>query len=342
MNHLRNTGIYIILLLSAAGTLYSQKLPEMIILPGGRYMMGADDANARSDEMPVHEVTVESFAMSSTEITNAMFKAFVDATGYVTTAEQIPDYDEIVSNLPPGSPLPDKEDFRPGSMIFMPASGPVPLDNPALWWRFLEGASWKAPLGEGSSIDGYENHPVVHVSWYDARAYAEWAGGRLPTEIEWEYAARGGLEQKAFPWGNEALETGALKANTWTGNFPYMNDQSDGAYIANESKSYPPNAYGLYDMAGNVWEWTADWYNAEIYSRRSGSDAMIQMDLSSDAAETLCYDPAEPWARKRSIRGGSFLCHESYCEGYRVSSRMKSTPDTSLIHTGFRIVKDLK
>jgi sulfatase modifying factor 1 len=312
-------------------------LPEMVSIPGGSFLMGSEDMQARADEGPVHSVSVDSFSISRTEITNGQFQTFVDETGYVTTAELIPDYDEIRAGLPPGSTPPPKEALVPGSMVFVPTDGPVPLNNVAQWWRFIPGADWKHPLGPDSSIGGLENLPVVHMSWYDASAYAEWAGGRLPTEAEWEYAARGGRSQEPFSWGSETLDEGIIKANTWTGTFPYLNDGKDGSYLASQVATFQPNDYGLYDMAGNVWEWTADWYNAEAYAINSGE---IVKNFSTGDPETLCYDPAEPWAQKRSLRGGSFLCHESYCEGYRVTNRMKSTPDTSLVHTGFRIVKD--
>jgi formylglycine-generating enzyme required for sulfatase activity len=240
--------------------------------------------------------------MDETEVTNKQFGAFVEATGYVTTAEKIPDWELMKTQLPAGTPKPHDSVFVAASLVFSAPHQPVPLDDPSRWWKWTKAANWKHPQGENSDLKGKESFPVVHVSWEDAVAYARWAGKRLPTEAEWEYAARGGIKEALYPWGNEPVENGKPKANTWQGHFPNQNTKWDGVYGASKVRSYASNAYGLYDMAGNVWEWC-------------------------DGPEIV-------------LRGGSFLCNSSYCEGYRVTSRMPTAPDTGLEHTGFRCVMD--
>ena len=305
----------------------------MVWIPGGEFMMGADNEQARPDEYPKHKVIVDGFWMDENEVTNAQFARFVEATGYVTTAEQTPDWQELKKSLPPGTPRPPDDVMVPGSMVFNPPSRPVPLDNWRQWWKWMPGADWRHPLGPRSSIEGLEDYPVIHVSWYDAKAYAEWAGKRLPTEAEWEWAARGGLANNIYPWGNEHVEHGHAKANHWQGNFPNYNAAKDGFIGPAPVKSFSPNAYGLYDMAGNVWEWCADWYHSEYYS-------MVNADgVKNPQGPMSSYEPDEPWAQKRVQRGGSFLCSESYCTGYRVSARMRTPPDTGELHVGFRCVK---
>lgn len=308
---------------------------EMVLIPGGKFNMGADDEQAWRDEYPKHEVLVDSFWMDIHEVTNAQFAAFVEATGYVTTAEQAIDWEVIKHELPPGTPKPDENQLQPASLVFMATDHPVQLSNPSQWWKWKSNANWRQPEGEGSSIKDKENHPVVHVSWYDAVAYCEWAGKRLPTEAEWEYASRGGFQNAIYSWGNEDLNAGKPKANTWEGGFPYENKLRDGYYLSAPVQSYAPNNYGLYDMSGNVWEWCADWYHEDYY--KTISEKTIQNPKGPQSS----YDANEPYAQKRVTRGGSFLCHDSYCSGYRNAMRMKTTPDTGSIHTGFRAVMNL-
>ena len=313
----------------------NQSTEGMALIPGGTFNMGADDDRAWRDEYPKHQVQIDSFWMDIHEVTNAQFDAFVKATGYVTTAEKAVDWEAIKKELPPGTPRPDANQLVPASLVFVATKNPVPLDNVGQWWRWKQGANWHQPEGPGSSIEGMESHPVVHISWFDAVAYCNWAGKRLPTEAEWEYASRGGLVDNHYAWGNEDLLTGAPKANTWEGNFPYQNKQRDGFYLSAPVSTYPPNGYGLYDMSGNVWEWCADWYHENYYKTLASQTA-----VNPKGPETS-YDSNEPYAQKRVSRGGSFLCHKSYCSGYRNSMRMKTTPDTGSIHTGFRAVMDL-
>ena len=308
----------------------------MVLIPGGTFLMGADDEQAWRDEYPKHKVRVDSFWMDIHEVTNAQFAAFVKATGYVTTAEQQIDWEEIKKELPPGTPKPDASQLAPASLVFVATDRPVPLRDVSQWWQWKQGANWKHPEGPGSTIVGKDNHPVVHISWFDAVAYCEWAGKRLPTEAEWEFASRGGLKDNIYAWGNEALSEGRPKANTWEGSFPYQNKLRDGYYLSAPVMSYPPNGYGLYDMSGNLWEWCADWYHEDYYKTLADKTT-----LNPRGPETS-YDSNEPYAQKRVSRGGSFLCHESYCSGYRNAMRMKTTPDTGSIHTGFRAVKDTK
>jgi formylglycine-generating enzyme len=308
---------------------------SMVWVAGGTFLMGADDKQARPDEQPRHQVTVDGFWMDATEVTNAEFARFVEATGYITTAEQKPDWEELKKQLPPGTPKPDESLLVPASLVFQSPKGQVDLNDFASWWTWKEEANWRQPHGPGSSIKGKENHPVVHISWYDAQAYAKWAGKRLPTEAEWEWAARGGKKDAMYPWGNEGINAGKPKANTWNGTFPTSNTEQDGYYHSAPVKSYAPNGYGLYDMAGNVWEWCADYYHNNYYRTIHTSGG-----VRNPTGPAESHDPDEPHAKKRVIRGGSFLCNDSYCSGFRVAARMKSTEDSSLEHVGFRCVKD--
>ena len=304
----------------------------MVLIPGGTFSMGGDGDKAWPDEYPKHEVVIDSFWMDVHEVTNAEFATFVEETGYVTTAEKDVDWEELKKELPPGTAKPDDSQLAPASLVFVSTSRSVSLHDVKQWWQWRQGANWMQPEGPGSSIDGKENHPVVHVSWFDAIAFCEWAGKRLPTEAEWEYASRGGLTNAVYAWGNENLSTGKPKANTWEGSFPYKNDERDGYYYTAPVQSYQANGYGLYDMAGNVWEWCSDFYHEGYYKTLAGKTT------HNPQGPKISYDSNEPYAIKRVSRGGSFLCHYSYCSGYRNSMRMKTTPDTGSVHTGFRTV----
>ena len=307
----------------------------MVLIPGGAFNMGADDDQAWRDEYPKHKVVIDSFWMDMHEVTNAQFAAFVEDTGYITIAEKTVDWEELKKELPPGTPKPDDSQLAPASLVFVATDRPVPLRDVSQWWQWKQGANWRQPEGEGSTIVGKENHPVIHVSWHDAIAYCKWAGKRLPTEAEWEYASRGGLIDNVYSWGNENLNEGLPKANTWEGNFPYQNKLRDGYYLSAPVMSFQANGYGLYDMSGNVWEWCSDWYHEEYYK------TLDNKTTTNPKGPETSYDSNEPYAKKRVSRGGSFLCHDSYCSGYRNAMRMKTTPDTGSIHTGFRAVLDV-
>jgi formylglycine-generating enzyme len=307
----------------------------MVFIKGGRFEMGGDNKQALPDEYPKHKVSVDGFWMDQTEVTNGQFAEFVKATGYITTAERKPDWEELKKQLPPGTEKPDESLLVPASLVFTAPNHEVALNDYSQWWKWEEGASWKHPQGSKSDIRGKENYPVVQVSWLDAVAYANWAGKRLPTEAEWEFSARGGLSNNIYPWGNENVDAGLPKANSWQGNFPNNNTLRDKFYGAAPVKSFKPNGYGLYDMAGNVWEWCADLYNSEYYKESNNPDG-----IKNPQGPSRSYDPDEPYAVKRVLRGGSFLCNDSYCSGYRNACRIKSTEDTSMEHTGFRCVAD--
>ncbi|MBI3877493.1 MAG: formylglycine-generating enzyme family protein, partial [Verrucomicrobia bacterium] len=279
--------------------------------------------DGQSDEKPVHEVMVDGFWMDKYEVTNEQFEKFVQATRYVTIAERKPD----PRDFPAGTPV---ESLVPGSIVFTPRPDIVSLDDHMQWLSYVPGANWRHPEGPDSDLKGREKHPVVHVCWFDAVAFARWAGKRLPTEAEWEFAARGGLTNAPYIWGAEMTPGGKWMANIWQGKFPNENTLLDGFKFTAPGGSFPPNGYGLYDMAGNVWEWCADWYLPDYYE---------QSPAKNPQGPDRSFDPNEPGAAKRVTRGGSFLCSDSYCAGYRPSMRMKTTPDTGLSHTGFRCVR---
>jgi sulfatase modifying factor 1 len=308
---------------------------DMIFIEGGTFGMGADNNQARPDEYPKHPVQVNSFWIDIHEVTNAQFKEFVEETGYITEAEKDVDWEVMKTQVPPGTPKPSAEMLKAGSMVFTPPSQAVPLNNYSQWWSWVIGANWKHPEGPNSNIDGRENNPVVHICWNDAIAYAKWAGKRLPTEAEWEYAARGGLENKIYPWGDEHIETGIPKANSWQGNFPNYNSQKDGFFATSPVQSYAPNAYGLYDMAGNVWEWTQDWYDKNYYQ------TLPQNEITMNPKGPKESNSRNPNEKSKTVRGGSFLCNDSYCSSYRVAARMPGEIYTGMSHTGFRCVKDV-
>ncbi|WP_373524168.1 formylglycine-generating enzyme family protein [Aquiflexum sp.] len=307
------------------------EIRKMVLIPSGKFQMVGTSQKGNQDEFPKHDIEVKSFMMDIHEVTNTQFKSFVDETGYVSVAERPIIWEEFKKQLPKDYPKPPDDFFEPGALVFFPTEGPVKMDDIGQWWKWVKGANWKQPEGPSSNISNKMDHPVVQVAYEDANAYAKWAGKRLPTESEWEWAARGGLENPIYPWGNESIAESTLKANFWQGFFPYENKGEDGFIGTAPVMSFDSNGYGLYDMAGNVWEWCEDWYHAEAYSQKK--------DNIKKGPETS-YDPQEPNIPKRVIRGGSFLCNDSYCSGYRVSRRMKSSEDSGLNHTGFRCVKD--
>ncbi|MBI5775319.1 MAG: formylglycine-generating enzyme family protein [Verrucomicrobia bacterium] len=291
----------------------------MAWIPAGKFLMGS--AEGQTDEKPLHEVELDGFWMDKTEVTNEQFEKFAKATGYLTIAERKPDPRDF-----PGVPL---ENLVAGSIVFMPPPGEVPLHDHSVWWQYVPGANWRHPEGANSDLKGREKHPVVHVCWIDAMAYCKWSGKRLPTEAEWEYAARGGLAKEKFVWGGEQTPGGKWPANIWQGRFPNENLLTDGFRLTSPVAAFKPNGYGLFDMAGNVWEWCADWYLPDYYERSAAKNP---------PGPDTSYDPNEPGVAKRVTRGGSYLCVDSYCAGYRPGARMKSSPDTGLSHTGFRCV----
>src|SRR6266850_2805385 len=292
----------------------------MVWIPAGTFQMGS--ANGQPDERPVHEVSLDGFWIDQTEVTNEQFEKFVKATGYLTVAEQQPDPKQF-PDAPP-------EKLVPGSVVFRPPDGEVSLENHYVWWEYVPGANWRHPEGPGSTLIGREKHPVAHVCWFDAVKYAEWIGKRLPTEAEWEYASRGRLAGKPYVWGDEQVPQNQWKANIWQGRFPHDNSAEDGFRGTAPVGSFPPNGYGLYDMAGNVWEWCQDWYLPNYYS---------PISVKNPQGPDTSFDPNEPGIAKRVQRGGSYLCSDVYCSGYRPSARMKASPDTGLSHTGFRCVR---
>jgi len=306
---------------------------DMVYIPEGTFVMGGDSIWGRPDEFPRHAVKISSFYMDKHEVTNAQFRAFVEATRYVTTAENKPNWEELKKQLPPGTSKPADSLLVAASLVFLPPNHPVRLDDVSVWWKWVAGADWRHPQGPKSNIEGKDNYPVVQVSWDDAKAYAAWAGKRLPTEAEWEYAARGGKPNSIYPWGDQPINQGEIKANTWQGNFPNENTEKDRYYRAAPVMSFPSNGYGLFDMAGNVWEWCSDWYRPDYYKMCATHGTVTDPTGPEDS-----YDDLEPSVPKRVVRGGSFLCTDQYCSGFRVSARMKTSPDTSLEHTGFRCV----
>ena len=313
-----------LLLVAATAAQHPLQAPPkgMVWIEGGLATLGSQN---KDWDAPLHEVRLTGFWMDATEVTNDQFAAFVVATGYVTDAERKPTPEEV-----PGVP----EDLLvAGSLVFTPPPDAVDLREFWRWWSFVAGACWRHPTGPGSSVDGRGEHPVVHVSWRDATAYAKWAKKRLPTEAEWEFAARGGLDQNRYVWGPDQKVAGAWPANIWNGEFPRRNTRADGYEGTAPARAFPANGFGLYGMSGNVWEWCHDWYHPRGYG--DGSEVLV--DPQGPARS---YDPQEPGAKKRVMRGGSFLCSDVYCLGYLPGTRMKSTPDTSLCHTGFRCVSD--
>ncbi len=300
----------------------------MVRIPGGTFRMGSD--RHYPEEAPVHRVTVDPFWIDRTPVTNRQFRDFVRATGHVTVAEITPDPKDYPAALP--------HMLFAGSLVFSPSDYPVDLRHFSQWWAFRPRVNWRRPYGPGSSIKELDDHPVVHVAYADALAYAHWAGKDLPTEAEWEFAARGGLDQAEFAWGDEFTPGGRQMANTWQGAFPFQNTREDGYERTSPVDAYPPNAYGLYDMIGNVWEWTSD-----IYAPKHPADAPKACCIPENprgAREVESYAPCEPGIKipRRVLKGGSHLCAPNYCRRYRPAARHPQPVDTSTSHVGFRCI----
>ena len=310
--------------------------PEgMVWVPGGEFSMGSVDPRATlyggpeamADARPVHRVYVDGFWMDATEVTNDQFEQFVKATGYVTIAERTPTQEEFPTAPP--------ENLVAGSAVFTPTPGPVPLNDHFQWWRYQKGANWRHPNGPDSDLRGREKYPVVHIAYADAVEYATWAQKRLPTEAEFEFAARGGLSGKMYAWGDELRPGGGFMANTLQGLFPVRDTGADGFAGIAPVKSFAANGYGLYDIAGNVWEWTSDWYRSDYYAQLAARGAVARNPQGPDTP----FDPAEPEEKKRVQRGGSFLCTDQYCTRYMVGTRGKGEVSTGSDHLGFRTVR---
>lgn len=303
----------------------------MVWIPSGRYKMGAARGEGYPEEHPQHVVEVDGFWMDAQEVTNEDFAAFVAATGYVTTAERKPEWEVLKQQLPVGTPQPHDSLLVAGSLVFTPPATAVPLNDAGRWWRFVKGADWRHPEGPQSSIKGKEKYPVVQVSWEDAMAYCKWAGKRLPTEAEWEWAAKGGMADARYGWGNRELGPGFYPANIWQGTFPHQNLKEDGYQSLAPAHAFAPNAFGLYHMSGNVWEWTADWMDAAWYQQVTEAISRNPTGPQDGATTSHPY--------QKVLKGGSFLCHASYCTGYRVARRSSSSWDSGSNHIGFRCVK---
>jgi formylglycine-generating enzyme required for sulfatase activity len=309
----------------------------MVRIAAGEFWMGMEDPRgqdhggqeAMEDARPVHRVRVHSFLIDKTDVTNAQFGRFVRSTGYVTVAERVPQTKEF----PGASPA----ELLAGAIVFTRPQHPVSLANPYAWWKYIPGASWRHPFGPGSTITARDNDPVVQVAYEDAKAYAVWAGKRLPTEAEWEYAARGGLDRKLYAWGDSLNPDGRWMANTFQGTFPVQDAQSDGYAGIAPVASFPPNGYGIYDMSGNVWQWVSDWYRPDYYSELAAAGAIADNPQGPKSS----YDPLEPGVPKRVQRGGSFLCTEQYCTRYMVGARGRGEPSSATNHVGFRCVMDV-
>ncbi|MSR60390.1 MAG: formylglycine-generating enzyme family protein [Planctomycetaceae bacterium] len=310
----------------------------MVWIPGGEFSMGCEDPrdkpqggpDAMLDARPIHRVQVDPYWMDATEVTNAQFAAFVKATGYQTFAEQTPKAEDF-----PGAP---PENLVAGSVVFTPPTEAVPLDNHYRWWNYVEGSNWRHPTGPHSTIEGRDTDPVVQVAYVDAQAYAKWSGKRLPTEAEWEFAARGGLSGQTYAWGDEFRPQDVWMANIWQGEFPTLDIAADGFAGIAPVAQFPSNGYGLFDMAGNVWEWCADWYRPDSYEHDAATGGVSRNPRGPDSS----YDPSEPGQAKRVHRGGSFLCTDQYCTRYMIGTRGKGESSTGSNHLGFRCIRVVK
>lgn len=312
--------------------------PEgMVWIPGGEFSMGAAelegathnhvDMLATEDSRPIHRVALGGYWIDRTEVTNAAFARFVAATGHVTAAERAPTREEF-PDAPPAM-------LVAGSAMFKAPAAPVALDDPLQWWAWVPGASWRTPEGPGSSIEARRDHPVVHAAYADAEAFCRWAGKRLPTEAEWEFAARGGLEGKVYPWGDEFRPGGRWMTNSFQGQFPNRNSGDDGHVATAPVAQFPANGFGLHDVAGNVWEWVSDWYRPDYYAQLARAGGVARDPKGPDDA----YDPEEPGSAKRVLRGGSFLCTDQYCSRYMVGARGKAEVNSPTNHVGFRCAR---
>lgn len=320
----------------------------MVFIKGGSFEMGGDiplnasemasTALPQPDEFPKHKVKISDFYMDEHEVTVGEFLEFVQATGYKTVAEHDMDWEELKKQLPPNTPKLSEEALKAGSMVFRYPKSNTTKDDLGNWWIFQRAVNWKNPDGTNPKIEEILNFPVTHISWYDALAYAKWVGKRLPTEAEFEYAMRGGKENTIYPWGNEAVNEGKSKGNFLQGEFPYTNTKEDGFEFVAPIKSFPPNAYGLYDIAGNVWEWTSDWYSEYYYQYLKNKGIAINPQGASNEDGQLYVSSL----KNKVVRGGSYLCSDGWCSGYRNARRMHLTPDSSAQHIGFRLVRDVK
>ncbi len=307
----------------------------MIWIPGGVFTMGCCEENCAMESMPPHLVKVNGFWMDETEVTNAQFKKFVDATGYITIAERPIDWEQLKKQLPSGTPKPNHEVLLPGALVFTPPSETVLLHDHTQWWSWIVGADWQHPEGPHSSIEGKDNYPVVQIAYEDAEAYATWSGKKLPTEAQFEFAARGGVNGSTFSWGNELNPQGKFLANYFQGSFPNNNSGEDGFKGLAPVRSFPANGYGLYDMIGNVWELCTDWYSTDLTLSKK-SEIVLTDPIGPPSTE----DPADPFAVKHVSKGGSFLCSVQYCSNYKPSGRQGTSYDSGMSHTGFRCIME--
>lgn len=348
------SGVAIVAAVSFAGALWSTPPASdgqpatpapsgMVWIPAGVFEMGTDDAESMPNERPAHRVKLDGFWMDETPVTNAQFRSFVESTGYLTLAERPVDWEELKKQVPTGTPKPPESALQPGSLVYTPPAREVDTRDMAGWWTWTNGASWKHPQGPQSSLEGKDDLPVVHIAWDDAVAYAKWAGKRLPTEAEWEYAARGGAATNTrFWWGDQFRPDGKFMCNTYTGKFPVSDTREDGYDRPSPVKAFPRNGYGLHDMSGNVWNWTADFYRADAHAlaKQEGDRSGLGYSVNPKGP-TESLDPTRPIpdAIEHVIKGGSFLCHVDYCESYRPTARRGTPPDTGTEHIGFRCVK---
>ncbi len=310
----------------------------MVYIPAGEYLIGSEDQHAKTVEGPAYGAEISAFYIDKHEVTNAQYAEFVEATGYVTVAERPVDWNELKTQLPPNTPAPPDSMLLPGSLVFEPGITSNLYDI-SQWWKWSIGTNWRHPHGPDSDLDGKDDHPVVHIAFEDAQAYAEWAGKALPTEAQWEVAARGGQMAQSFAWGSELRPNGQYLANYFQGTFPNDNIAEDGFERTAPVMSYPPNGYGLYDMIGNVWEWTSDWYRPDTHQQNkllANTRGCINPQGPSQSV-----DPQNPRTPTRVTKGGSFLCTDQYCSNYRPSARMATAYDSGQEHLGFRCVLNI-